>query len=368
MGNQILVIEDEEGIRENVALLLGFNGYEVETAENGKEGLSKALVKAPDLILCDVMMPHMDGYQVLEAIRNVSTLANVPFIFLTAKADISDVRSGMNAGADDYLIKPFVVDDLLKAVKTRLEKEVRRKAEIHARAELLKRSVEGLTVHEYNTPLTGIIGFTELLLSSYNDFNNHERESILDMIKISAARLKRSLDNNRLCLSLDSLTPAHPMYRYYSTGETVVSEKLILSVFSNVQYRLDTKLTAKINVVESKVSLADYTLMQILDELLDNAVKFTTQSRPVQIDGHIHGTDYELTIISCGIVFQAEHVEHIGPYIQFDRNIYEQQGLGVGLTLVKKLLELNQGRISIKSTEEGITSVKVILPVAGCHQ
>jgi two-component system OmpR family response regulator len=122
MDTKLLIIEDELQIRQNLAELLTLKGFTVESSTNGREGIEHALVFKPDLILCDVMMPELNGYQVLEAIRSDHpSLSGVPFIFLTAKADKSDFRLGMNLGADDYLTKPFTSADLLAAIESRLK-------------------------------------------------------------------------------------------------------------------------------------------------------------------------------------------------------------------------------------------------------
>lgn len=119
---KILIIEDQAPMRRNVALLLEMEGYQTCMATNGREGVEVARKEKPDLILCDVMMPELDGYGVVTALRADETFATTPFIFLTAKSDRSDVRTGMNFGADDYLTKPIVREDLLAAIKTRLER------------------------------------------------------------------------------------------------------------------------------------------------------------------------------------------------------------------------------------------------------
>ena len=107
-------------MRRNIALMLEMEGYEVATAENGRIGVETARRELPDLILCDVMMPELDGYGVVQALRDAPDFVTTPFIFLTAKSDRMDVRIGMNFGADDYLTKPVVRDDLLAAVTVRL--------------------------------------------------------------------------------------------------------------------------------------------------------------------------------------------------------------------------------------------------------
>lgn len=117
---RILVIEDQAPMRRNLALLLELEGFTVLTAADGREGLDVARAEKPDLVICDVMMPELDGYGVVQALRAESATANIPFIFLTAKGEKNDFRAGMNFGADDYLTKPVIRDDLLAAVQTRL--------------------------------------------------------------------------------------------------------------------------------------------------------------------------------------------------------------------------------------------------------
>lgn len=119
---RILVIEDQEDVRENITELLELSNYEVLNASNGKEGIKKALDSPPDLILCDIMMPEMDGYEVLYLITKNPSTASLPFIFLTAKTEKADFRKGMNMGADDYITKPFEEMELLGAIERRLEK------------------------------------------------------------------------------------------------------------------------------------------------------------------------------------------------------------------------------------------------------
>lgn len=119
---KILIIEDQAPMRRNVALMLQLEGYKTCVAENGRVGIEVARQETPDLILCDVMMPELDGYGVVQALREDPNFATTPFIFLTAKSDRADIRQGMNIGADDYLTKPVVREDLLAAIQTRLAK------------------------------------------------------------------------------------------------------------------------------------------------------------------------------------------------------------------------------------------------------
>ena len=120
---KILVIEDEPQTRKNIALILQMEGFEAVTAANGRIGLEVAAREKPDVILCDVSMPELDGHEVLRSLRAVPETASIPFIFLTARGERQDLRSGMNLGADDYMVKPIDPDDLLAAIQARLVRQ-----------------------------------------------------------------------------------------------------------------------------------------------------------------------------------------------------------------------------------------------------
>lgn len=136
---KILLIEDNDNIRENTAEILELSNYHVIVAENGKTGVEQAIKHKPDLIICDIMMPVLDGYGVLHAVQKNQEIKNTPFIFLTAKSERNDFRKGMESGADDYITKPFDGTELLKAVDSRLKK-----------IELLKKGLEvGIEGIEY---------------------------------------------------------------------------------------------------------------------------------------------------------------------------------------------------------------------------
>lgn len=120
---KILVIEDEEAIRDKIMTVLRYEGFETLGAAEGDEGVSAAADNSPDLIICDVLMPRMNGYGALSALRANEKTAAIPVIFLTAAASRADQRKGMELGADDYITKPYTVDELLSAVRTRLERQ-----------------------------------------------------------------------------------------------------------------------------------------------------------------------------------------------------------------------------------------------------
>jgi len=171
---KILVIEDEPEMRRNITALLRYYDYEPIAAESGRQGLELARREKPDLILCDVMLPEVDGHGVLQAMQTDTALARTPFIFLTARGEKEDIRSGMNLGADDYLTKPVANSDLVRAIETRLrrsEQQMRRefKPDFSSLEPLMKlgltpRATETLlwlAQGKTNSDIATILGITE---------------------------------------------------------------------------------------------------------------------------------------------------------------------------------------------------------------
>ena len=136
MKKKILVIEDEAETLENLVLMLEMEGFKPFSASNGRAGVALAKRERPDVILCDVSMPEMDGYGVLESLRADDTTVSIPFIFLTAKSDKRDLRTGMNLGADDYLTKPASAEEVLSAINARLDRHNEKEQAAMARVEL----------------------------------------------------------------------------------------------------------------------------------------------------------------------------------------------------------------------------------------
>ena len=162
----LLIIEDEEPIRVTLTDRLTLEGFRVQTAATGEDGLRQVQQQPPDFILCDIMMPGLDGYGVLRALQANEQTAAIPFIFLTAKADPVQVRAGMGLGADDYLCKPVAKADLLAAIRTRLRKQEQQHQRLAHEVETARLDVVHKLPHELLTPLSGILSIGQLMETS----------------------------------------------------------------------------------------------------------------------------------------------------------------------------------------------------------
>ena len=159
---RILIIEDETSIRETLCDLLELEGYEAIAAVDGKDGVVKAIEHSPDLIICDIMMPEMDGFEVVRTIRKAQAGSLIPIIFLSARTSHQDFREGMNIGADDYLFKPFENDDLIRTIQTRLAKAQKYQKEV-SHLESILREYSFINSHHIRQPLANVIGLVQLL-------------------------------------------------------------------------------------------------------------------------------------------------------------------------------------------------------------
>jgi DNA-binding NarL/FixJ family response regulator len=192
---KILIIEDEPAMRANLEDILELEGFLPILAANGKQGVRLAREQQPDLILCDVLMPDMDGHAVLEALREESSTMRIPFVFLTAKGERGDVRQGMELGADDYLIKPVRVNELLRAIDTRLERRRQQKEQFKAEFKSPQPlEALGLTPRE-----------AEILFWVAQGKTNCEIGTIL---QISSATAKKHLENIYAKLGTENRTSA----------------------------------------------------------------------------------------------------------------------------------------------------------------
>ena len=180
---KILLVEDELNIRENVAALLSMSGYEVNDVASVAEALEAIKTFTPDLILCDIVMPGAHGYILLQTLQNSEKLKNTPFIFLTAKAELSDIRKGMNLGADDYITKPFKQEELIQAINTRLQKLRVRKVTSGDELNILKSKLEKISDSELR--VLRLLGegksstiIAQELFVSYKTVQNHRSNMV----------------------------------------------------------------------------------------------------------------------------------------------------------------------------------------------
>lgn len=341
-NRKILVLEDDTHIRNNVVEFLMLNDYDVESAENGVQGLITYAAFKPDLIICDIMMPEMDGYTFLEELQKRYPLNFTIFIFLTAKNSTADHRKGMYLGADDYIVKPFTFNDLLAAIEARFAKSDSRREGIEIAAEKMKQQSYSTPFHEFNTCLNGILIGSQFLMGNAEKLPlDIETQSILDVIKRSGLRLSRAINNFILIKELESKA-------YFPFIEDVPATHLINSI---VNIASDHNRSADLNLMVEGLTIKTdkFLLKRILDELTENAFKFT-QKGDVVIWNIVMSPEYNsLEIVYPNkFRFSKEKFDQISAYNQFTAGSQVLEGLGLGLFLSQKISELLGFELSFK--------------------
>ena len=352
---KILVIEDDHDVRANVIEILQLEGFTVVVAQDGEEGLEFAKTLGPDLILCDIALPKKSGYEVLTEVRSDPHITLTPFMFLTAKASKHDMREGMQLGADDYLTKPFTIQELLTAVHTQLKKH---KA-VSQQMDELRSSLTLMLPHELLTPLNVILGFSAFLQNAKKLPPDDEIATMGKAIYENGQRLQRLVENYLLYTELKLLNYEKAEHSIWLDPLLVETKSFLQDLSITPARRAHRQDDVFYDLVDANIQMAPKAFVKILEELLDNAFKFSPDGSPVHLSSTSDGQQFTLTVQDQGRGMTHEEVAKIGAFMQFDRQRYEQQGVGLGLALVFRLTKLNRGQVQITSEPGRGTTVTV---------
>jgi DNA-binding response OmpR family regulator len=355
---KILIIEDELLILDSITEILQLEGYECLKAINGEEGIQKAKDETPDLIVCDIQMPGINGHEVLQNLRANPRTSTIPFIFLSAMVDKSDLRKGMILGADDYITKPFQPEDLLNSVKTRLEKHLA----ITKRMEILRDSIALALPHELQTPLVTIMGYAEMLSEKFKESHDDEALEFSEAIQQAGARLNRLIKNFIFYEKLERMSN-DAQSKTLLKGVSEINPDLVNDTSYKVAKRFNRKDDLDISVEKSVISIPITYFSILIEELLDNAFKFSNMDTKVTLSGNNKDENYQIIITDNGKGMKNEQLANISAYLQFERDKYEQQGMGLGLIISMKIAEVYGGKIKINSKYGEYTEVIVSLPL-----
>lgn len=356
---KILIIEDEHLILESIAEYLQLEGYDCLIATNGEEGIQKAKDETPDLIVCDIKMPGVNGHQVLQDLRDDPKTSTIPFIFLSGMVDKGDLRRGMILGADDYITKPFQPEDLLNSVKTRLEKY----SVLKERMDVLRDNIAYSLPHELQTPLVSIMGYAEMLVEKFSDNSDEEAMEFSRAILQAGMRLNKLVKKLIVYQQLGSIN-SDSKAKDLSRGITKVDSGLLSKIANNVAEGFKRRDDLQINLQDASVKIPITYFTLLIEELLDNAFKFSEPGTKVTLNAEKDEDYFELKVIDKGRGMTEEQIANIGAYFQFERNKYEQQGTGLGLDLSIKITKIYGGDFKINSTHGKQTEAIVRLPLA----
>ncbi len=365
MDHTILLIEDEEPLRLLLKAELEHEGFKVETAENGEAAFRLIKKTTPDLIVCDVMMPVMDGFTFQEKINQTENFKDIPLIFLTAKSDKVDIRFGKSLGADDYITKPFDFEDLKVSINAKLKKAVNRKQYLNNRLDDIRKSILYSIPHEFKNPLSTLSGFVSLLQDKDYVGKEEERQEFLKYIQSSSDRLNRLVTNFLRLAELEILASNEEKVSKLKQNKNInwlIEFSSFVNDFSSIN-----KVSVKCELVGEEFPITpDYNaLNMILSELLLNALNFSNAGN-INITVKADATDhlFQMSIRDTGKGIEDYALKNLTDiFYQHNRQFQEQQGGGLGLTIVNRLVQIYDGKMEIESEIGKGTEIKIFIPL-----
>ena len=356
-------------LRENILTWLSFEGFEAVGAADGVAGVNAAIVHQPDLIVCDINLPRLDGFGVLLDLQSNPATHSIPFIFLTARAGLDDFRRGMQLGADDYLTKPFERLELLHAIQTRLGKKaaleqafweqigVFKEALSHERAQrLLHAKLVAMFSHDFRTPLNAIIMSGWLLRDHADRLDGPHRMAHLKQIDSSARKLIQLLDDMLLAAQMEA-------GRFIFNPEPTDLAAFIQAILDEFKAIYSETYTILFDCRFTGTALIDGRLLrQITTNLISNAFKYSPMNSEVHITLDSVAEHYVLIVQDHGIGIPAADQEHLFEAFERGSNVGKVPGTGIGLTTVRQAVEWHGGAITFVSKEGVGTTFTVMLP------
>ncbi|MBJ7901013.1 MAG: response regulator [Cyanobacteria bacterium RI_101] len=361
---KILIIEDDPMVRENLEEILELAEFDFLSAVNGAEGLAQAKEARPDLILCDVMMPEMNGFEVLENLRKDPHTLNIPLIFLTAKVDVASLREGMNLGADDYIMKPFDINSLLEAIQARLAKQANLVESVQSEMSDFRNRMTRALPQKFHGLLSQLTNSAHNLKEFHEHLTEQEIEDIADKIELTSAEIHHLFINFALYSQLELIALNPKARQAYENKRGSCLASVVLTQVSQSKgsfYRRSKDL--KLVLTDTRIAIAESNFRKIAEELIDNAFKFSAPGTQVEIREKIDDHNWSVFIIDGGDGIEPALLAALFPEQSSD-NLEKFVIPSFGLPIAKSLTELNGGTFYIESLPGKQTIIHLTFPIA----
>lgn len=361
---RILLVEDNADLNMALCDILTAYGYCVQGALNGYEALEYLRTTRPDVILCDIMMPGMDGYTLLQRTRADHHMRTLPFIFLTALSSTAEQRQAKAVGIDDYLTKPVDSSDLILAIENALNRHRLIEEDTQRKLDELRNRIVGLLQHEFRTPLTLVLGYAELIANTtptnldWNELRlaasaildgGHRLQSLIESFLLLAALQNRTLKPGEL-ESLDATALLEDLAQEFAKAARAAKMRL--------------------EVVQAQPGICftgdEYLIKESLRRLIDNALRYRRpDSHRVRLSVITLAPYVGLCVEDDGYGMRQSTLAEISqPFELADRDEYTSTGAGLSLALVKHIVRMHGGQVQMESTYGQGSTVTIWLPAA----
>ncbi len=373
----ILVVDDEPNNYDVIETFLSEQEYQLHYASSGTAAIACLESIQPDIILLDVMMPGIDGLEVCRRIKAMPQWQNLPIIMVTALTSKADLARCLNAGADDFVGKPVNSVELRARVNSmiRIKRQydsIKNLSSLQTQTiDLLQNSLSELSgnlasslPHEINTPLNGIVGAIGVLLEEYDSMTPEDLKEFLLLAQESAKRLEH-LTRKFLNYVYLEISPhkSQTSRDYQNQLEKICDRSFILNVAQEQAKKDNRSDDLCCDVEDGSIEIRNHDMRNILNELLENAFKFSKLGTQVKLTSKVIGNKFYLAISDQGWGMSEEQIAKIGAFMQFERKLHEQQGAGLGLKIVSKIVENYGGKLSIASIYKQKTTINIEFPI-----
>ncbi|MCP4154684.1 MAG: hybrid sensor histidine kinase/response regulator [bacterium] len=354
----IFIAEDIPRNLQVLCNMLTKANYKIAAAANGKKALEMIPDAKPDLVLLDVMMPEMDGFEVAESLKQNPATKEIPIIFLTAKADATDIVKGFGLGAVDYVTKPFNGAELLSRVKTHLELKFAR--EELKQLSATKDKLFSIIAHDIRNPLQNSLLYSDSLENDYDRFDDEKRKKYIHKVFNSTHQISALL-KNLLAWSRSQMELIVPL------PEQVDLSTLAAEAIDLAKINADKKeITVLSRIEPGTMAFADKNMIPtVLRNLLSNSVKFTNTGGNIKIKADKKDGCVEVAVCDDGVGINEEEIAGIFriDHQKTKLGTNKEKGTGLGLILCKEFVEKNKGTIAVESTPGKGSCFKFTLPL-----
>jgi CheY-like chemotaxis protein len=366
-GPSILVVDDNPLIVDVLVGLLRSQNYDVLSSCDGRQALELLQKRSIDVVICDVMMPNMGGYELYDAMRANPQYAHIPFVFLTALDDQKEIDHGKEVGADDYLCKPFEPEELLAVVKGRLARSKGLRELSERRFEEYRRRIIHTLSHEFRTPLVAVNAGVELLLEHQDVLDSDKAKHLLDAVKRGGARLEKLVSDFMILQQIEAGMAA----KLFETRAVVCNLNTVMQGYMKVRQETFQSQGAQVQLIDNsqgmRVRIVESQILDCMDRLLSNAVKFSSTDMTVEVELSCGESCAQVQVRDRGIGFDMNKIrEALNAFGQINREKLEQQGGGLGLAIASQYAAINGGRLEFKSRDGGGTVVTLVLQLVSC--
>lgn len=344
--NTILLVDDESDLLEIVGSILEIEGYTVITANSVDIAIERIKSVLPDIIISDITMPGKTGFDFLAHVRSQHQLQHIPFIFLTAHADIESIKTGKELGIDDYMTKPVDFYLLVSTIKGKLKRKEELSRAFTHQTEQFKNQIFRLISHEMKTPLTSILGATELLSDTKQNFSQPELTEFLQMLQKSGKRLTGMVDDFLTAMKIES----GEMFRELQCIDCEFNPRHIgehlAMLYSDAIVQQQIRIENRLPDAPVRLFIHTPHIEEVLKRLFDNAVKFSSENGEIILEMSEDETTVTLSIRDHGDGIPKEkHEAMYAKFEQVDREKNEQQGSGLGLFIANSLATANKAKL-----------------------